>query len=328
MQHAPSLPPIDSASQSAISSPLLDSLMDMTEQDIPLCAAPPKKERRADPLSLVRIVFSIVCLGVLVWCLIMIGSQVLDHLRAKELDSGIQGVFWGDQGIEPEYHEEQLLSSPNYAASQTITDFSELLKPPSFNEKVAQVKARLGALKAINNEIYGYIHIENTNIDYPMVQHKDNNHYLKYDFSGGSSSTGSIFVDYRNKKNLTANRNTVIYGHHMTTGSAMFKTLDYYYDEEFFLNNPDITIYTFDGIYRFRVFAVYRTDMSYHYIQTHFATDEDFVAFCEEMRSNSQIYREGITFDKDSRIITLSTCTNRTKAERTAVHAILVDVEE
>lgn len=301
------------------------SLRALSPEDIPLRADIPTVKRGMDAFTVLRGIALLVCLSVLAYSGSTLIRQVADS--ADPLYSGLAEGFFKESAVKPTYKDAVPIHSPDYATSQTITDFSEIVKPPVYNEKLEQFKARLGALKEINSEVVGFIHIENTNIEYPLVQHRDNEYYLKHDFTGKYSSRGSIFLDFRNSPTLLENYNTIVYGHHMTTGSDMFKTLDYYFDETFFLNNPDITIYTFDGIYRFRVFSVYITDMNYQYIRTHFNKPSDFVTFCEEMQSRSIFKREGITFDENSHILTLSTCTNIVKTDRISIQALLVDVE-
>ena len=78
-------------------------------------------------------------------------------------------------------------------------------------------------------------------------------------------------------------------------------------------------------MFTYRVFSVYETVMTYPYIRTRFESREHFVAFAEEIRDNSIFKVPDLTFATDDRILTLSTCTNRSDEGRLAVHAILVD---
>ena len=113
----------------------------------------------------------------------------------------------------------------------------------------------------------------------------------------------------------------------MASGSTMFHTLDNYFNETFFRENPYIYIYTLDGIYTFEVFAVYVTDISYPYIRTNFSTDEEFTEFAKDLQTRSLYVREGLTFEKNEHILTLSTCTNLVKTDRIAVQAKLIRIE-
>ncbi|MBQ7161105.1 MAG: class B sortase [Clostridia bacterium] len=188
-----------------------------------------------------------------------------------------------------------------------------------------RMKSRLTALKAVNPDICGWINIPGTkHINYPILQASDNEYYLQREYTGGYLPAGSIFVDYRCDRDFNGNFNTVIYGHNMENG-LMFSELINYLDEDFFRENKYVYIYTEYGVYTYEVFAVFKADYMYKYVETAFETHEEFIDFAYEMKSNSVFTREGIEFDRDSRIITLSTCTNARRTDRYAVQALLVD---
>ena len=70
------------------------------------------------------------------------------------------------------------------------------------------------ALKKINPDVVSWITIPDTNIDYPLLQGKDNNQYLHKDMEGRDSAAGAIFLDHGDKADLSS-RHNIIYGHHM-----------------------------------------------------------------------------------------------------------------
>lgn len=193
------------------------------------------------------------------------------------------------------------------------------------NALFERMKTRISALQQINSDICGWINIPGTqNINYPIVQGTDNDYYLTREFKGGYLAAGSIFLDYRCDRDFNANHNTVIYGHNMQNG-LMFSEIISFLDEKFFNENRYIYIYTEFGVYTYEVFAVYKTDYKYKYIETDFLTHTDFVDFAYEMKANSIYQREGIDFNENSRMITLSTCTNGLRTDRYCVQALLVD---
>ena len=104
----------------------------------------------------------------------------------------------------------------------------------------------------------------------------------------------------------------------------MFSDLIKFLDEDFFNQNRYVYVYTDKGIYTYEIFSVYKTDYKYKYIETGFPTGEDFVAWAEEMRSNSKFQRD-VQFNSNSRVITLSTCTNALWSDRYCVQAVMVD---
>lgn len=93
-----------------------------------------------------------------------------------------------------------------------------------------EVRKQFKALQQINQEIVGWITMDDTQINYPIVQAKDNDYYLFRNYKGEDMRAGSIFMDYRNDVK-SQNRNTILYGHRMKDGS-MFGSLKKMLDEE------------------------------------------------------------------------------------------------
>ncbi len=217
------------------------------------------------------------------------------------------------------------VETPDYAKAQTIVDWGKYVDPPTLTEEelYARYRAKLGIFKAAYPDFFGWVQVEGTNIDYIIMQSKDNDFYLNHDYTGNYSKGGSIFADYRCSKTIPDNRNLILYGHHMSN-STMFHMLDRYTEKNFFDRHRYVLIHTPEASYKYEVFAAYQTTSNYPYIRTSFANDADFLKFAEEMRSNSVWKQEGIKFDKNSRLLTLSTCTNRAENGRIAVQAVLI----
>jgi len=98
------------------------------------------------------------------------------------------------------------------------------------------------SLKNINNDVIGWIYIDNLNISYPILQGVDNDFYLKHMVDGSYNNAGSIYLDYRNNHDLSSKHN-IIYGHNMLDGS-MFTNLTRYKDQSFYDNNKTYLIMT------------------------------------------------------------------------------------
>ena len=101
-------------------------------------------------------------------------------------------------------------------------------------------------LRVINKNIVAWIRIPGIGVDYPVVQGKDNEHYLHYTFDGKANKAGSIFLDYRNRADFT-NSKVILYGHNMKDGS-MFSNLKKYQDEEFRKEQGKILLYLPDRV--------------------------------------------------------------------------------
>ena len=166
------------------------------------------------------------------------------------------------------------------------------------------------SLKGINPDIYAWIDIEDTNIHYPIVQSSiDDNYYLKRTIDGKRGYPGSIYTQMGNAKDFS-DFNTVIYGHDMKDGT-MFKHLHKFADAEFFKTHETIMIYTETEIKEYRVYAAVMYD-NRHIVSSFDQTDvEARKAFIESVNSSKNFrnqFREGMTIDENSNLITLSTC--------------------
>ena len=188
-------------------------------------------------------------------------------------------------------------------------------------------------LRAINKNIYAWIYIPETNVDYPVLQHPDDDEYfLDHNMDGTYGYPGCIFTQMLNKKDFS-DFNTVMYGHNMKDGT-MFRTLHYYENEEFFYNNPYIFIYTEDDVLVYEVFAAYNGGEEHIINANDFGTEEGIIAFLEKMQLEAVqngYYRNDIELDSNSHILSLSTCSDLSD-ERYLVLAVLVsdtfDVDE
>ncbi len=168
----------------------------------------------------------------------------------------------------------------------------------------------------------GWIKVDNTNIDYPIVQGKDNSFYLDKDINKNYVSSGSIFMNYLN--NGFNDENTVLFGHHMRN-KTMFAQLKKYKEKEFFYGNNDIEVEIKDGkTLKYKVFSAYVTDANDNYITTNFADKAKYKEFLERIK-NKSIHKSDIDVNEDDKIITLSTCSYEFNDARMVVHGKLLN---
>ena len=113
------------------------------------------------------------------------------------------------------------------------------------------------SLRAVNPEIVAWLSIDDTNIDYPVVQHSDNDYYLHHLFTGEWNSSGCLFMDCNNLADFS-DLHTIIYGHHMDNGS-MFQNLMGYKGQSFYDEHPTAQLFTPGGTYTVEFFAGYVT---------------------------------------------------------------------
>lgn len=167
----------------------------------------------------------------------------------------------------------------------------------------------------------GWIKIDNTNINYPIVQGKDNSFYLDKDINKNYLSSGSIFMNYLNHG--SNDENTVLFGHHMRN-KTMFAQLNKYKEKEFFYGNNDIVIEVENGkVLKYKVFSAYVTDSKDNYIKTNFDDKDQYKEFLEDIKNKSQ-YKLDIDVNENDKIITLSTCSYEFNDARMVVHGKLL----
>ena len=196
---------------------------------------------------------------------------------------------------------------------------------PSASQPLLQDDYLVTAAKesaAKNVDVIGWIRIEGTSVDYPVVQAKDNDYYLTHDVDKTNSKYGSIFLDYRCDP-ISLKGNNILYGHHMKDGS-MFASLIQYKNKEFFKNHSTIEFATLEKTYQWEIFSVFITDPSYYYLETKFIDDEKYLDFINNVQAKS-IYKMDITLTESDNILVLSTCTYEYNDARFVIAARMKD---
>lgn len=193
----------------------------------------------------------------------------------------------------------------------------------SYNENDENVsEVDFEKLKNINSDAVGYIEVPNTYISYPVVQAKNNDYYLTYNFKKEYNSAGWIFMDYRN--DLDGNdKNIIIYGHNRRDGS-MFGSLKNILSPDWYNNetNKYVTLITEQGNMVYEVFSVYQIEREDYYIQTSFSDNTEYESFLETI-TNRSVKNFNVQLTADDTILTLSTCANDNEY-RVVLHAKLI----
>lgn len=165
-------------------------------------------------------------------------------------------------------------------------------------------------LYQINNDLIGWIKINDTDINYPVMQNKNQpEYYLRRNFYKKYSSYGTPFLAY--ECNLKTSENLIIYGHHMQN-KKMFGELENYKNKEFYNNHKEIIFYTIDNIQKYEIFAVFKTtlyknDTFKYYQNIELNIEEDYLNFINKCCSKS-LYNTNIKPNYKDKLITLSTC--------------------
>lgn len=176
-------------------------------------------------------------------------------------------------------------------------------------------------LLSINSEVVGWIRVEGTNINYPMVQAEDNEKYLRMTLEGKWNNAGSIFVDYRVQQPFIS-ENTMIHGHNQRN-KAMFHDLTLYMEKEFWESHPYVSILTPEKNYLYQIYSCYQSPNVSKTYNCQFSGEEQYQDYLNYTMEQS-LYDTGISVSSSDRIITLSTCNNDWEDTRMVVHAKLI----
>lgn len=176
-----------------------------------------------------------------------------------------------------------------------------------------------------NQRLIGWVKIDDTIIDYPVMQTVNNEYYLDHNFNQEEDRNGCIFMDYQCDV-IKGCDNIILYGHHMKSGK-MFGTLNKYSKESYYEEHPTIqfdTIYekgTYQVMYVFRSKVYSEEDVTFKYYQfINAASEKEFHSAMNEMAALS-LYDTGVTASYGDKLLTLSTCDYQEKAGRFVVVA-------
>lgn len=174
-----------------------------------------------------------------------------------------------------------------------------------------------------NTDLVGWLTIDNTDIDYPVMQCEDDEYYLNHNFYQKKDKYGCLYVK-KSADLITPGTNFIIYGHNMRDGS-MFGSLDQYRNQKFYQEHAKVI---FDTLYEERIYEVLAVFLSsvdeseeFKYYQFYQAdTEEEFQDFYKNVKKES-LYDTGVTAAFGDTFLTLSTCYGNSEQERFVVVA-------
>lgn len=204
-------------------------------------------------------------------------------------------------------------------ASDSLLEMKPVVDP------TGEVKPNFDDLKRLNEDVVAWLTVENTNIDYPVLQGENNLEYINKDVYGNFAFEGSLFLDTRNSRNFE-DTYSLIYGHHMEHG-AMFGDLQKFLDESFFNQNTTGDLITEDGDFEIRFFAVAQADgydeIVFNPTSTNSENKDEFLAYIDSISVNKRAY----DIKPEDKIIGLSTCTSTQTNGRTILFGVLIPKE-
>lgn len=179
----------------------------------------------------------------------------------------------------------------------------------------------------VNSDIYAWIYIPDTLIDYPVLQHpSDNTYYLNYNLDGSKGYPGCIYTEDYNARDFS-DPNTVIYGHNMMNGT-MFAGLHKFEDSEYFAEHPYVYIYTEDKLCVYEIFAAYESGNEHILYNNDFNSDYVYSKYLENIfaiRAMNSNIKEDVEVTTENCIVTLSTCVANKSDRRYLVQGVLLN---
>ena len=236
--------------------------------------------------------------AVLIWSLASIGLIVGDYRK-------VEAIY--EKSRSENFHISE--STPEV----TVSDISE--------EYFPEVSVDFDSLKKSNPDVVGWLWIPDTDINFPLVRAENNWKYLNLSYNLKHTNSGSIFMDFRNSENFSDD-NTVIYGHNMKSG-GMFGKLKDFGDSDYLTEHPDLYIFTQTRVFKYHVFAAYKTEADSQSYTRSFTKDldfEDYIGYAKCCAGENL----SAPPEETAPLITLSTCTSVQRNGRFVVHAYLV----
>lgn len=167
------------------------------------------------------------------------------------------------------------------------------------------IQVDFSELKKINSQVIAWLYGKDTKINYPVVQAKDNEYYLKHTFEKQINSSGCLFVDCKNAADFTDD-NTIIYGHHMKNGT-MFAGLAKYKEQTYYDDHKTMLLKTPEKEYKVNIFAGYVTDEDDDVWTLAFGTEAKKEKWLAKRKKKS-CFTSAVTPKIDDTILTMSTC--------------------
>lgn len=184
------------------------------------------------------------------------------------------------------------------------------------------------ALQNQNSDVYAYLAIEGTAVDYPILQSADGSiDYLNTTIDKQEGLPGSVYTENVNSQDFH-DANVVVYGHNMKDGS-MFASLLNYRDKNYLIEHPDIIVYLPDKKITYHIYAAVTFDDRYIMDSYNFDTLSGREEYLNDIRTfgeNGGVFQDDILPTKENQLITLSTCTDNPD-ERFLVVGVKVNEE-
>lgn len=271
-----------------------------------------KNEKNEKALLCFVVVGLTLCILIITICIVLLFKWIIDSNNTKK--------------------EIQEIAEQTEIEKKPDTEQTELINPPKeesdywYYIKMNFLEVDFTNLLQTNPDTVGWVKVENTNINYPVVQTTNNSYYLTHSFKKEKNQAGWIFMDSRNdSQNL--DKNTVIYAHNRYD-STMFGTLKNVLTDQW-LNNKNNYVIRYSTPTEnslWQVFSVYTITKENYYISTSFDSEDKYQEFLNTIKNRS-VYKFNTLIDTNDQVLTLSTCKDNS-GNRIVLHAKLIKKEK
>ena len=215
-----------------------------------------------------------------------------------------------------------------YAAAENVQADMLRLKP-TLSEDGEEDEASFSELRTINPDVRAWLTLDNTKIDYPVLQGEDNLTYINTDVYGSFALAGSIFLDSGNDSRFGDTYN-LLYGHHMD-GGRMFGDLDLYKDEQFFKENKTGVLMMPGKAYNLEIFACLLVPASEDAIFKPAQWQDDITGLLDfagenAMWQHAEVIKAARAEDSP-KVLAMSTCSTEFTDARTILLALMHPIE-
>lgn len=271
-------------------------------------------------LSLFRAILIIAIVIILLLLSVFNYKERQDAKASKKIDQVTQGIGDEMSGIQAAIDSEMDAQEAIMAAEASGT---ELPHDASYDIYFQKLEKVWDSLISKNEDTVGWLKVNGSKVDYPVVQAKDNIYYLNRNFYKKRNIYGWIFMDYRNKK-AKMDQNTIIYGHRTNNG-IMFGTLKNVLKKSWYTNpaNQVISFNTTAETHNWKIFSIYTIGATDDYLYNNFYNDTQRVDFFNKLRNRS-IHNFAVEVGAKDKILTLSTCYEGAE-KRLVIHAKMID---
>lgn len=272
-----------------------------------------KKNKKRDIMYIVIIIILTIMLGFSIYKII---NWDKDNKKIKEQSNMLERISQITEVIEDENNNIEIIEQKEEISNEN--PYWDFIKTPL-------ISVNFDELKKQNPDTVGWIKVNNTNINYPVVKCSNNEFYLNHAFDETWNDAGWIFMDYRNNA-VDFDKNTIIYGH-SRYDMSMFGTLRNVVKKSWFDNKDNhlIKLSTPTENTMWQVFSTYKIKAEDYYLQTDFLTDNEYQKWLNEMLNRSQ-FEYGLSVSTSDKVLTLSSCFD-TKGTRVVLHAKLIKKE-